>query len=338
MKTIAILIGPQIRHYREGFIADLAKLYDLKVYTENTNLESSVVDKIKGYWLGKFYFQPSLIRLIINHKKYEKIIIVANMWYLSNLLLLIFLPKKKVISWGMWETNGILRNKIKRIIAQKCSVNILYANSHKKFLEHKKINTITARNTLLVNKPSEYCKLGSKDSFIFVGTINARKGLHKLIPHLPRVFRQFPYVKFHIIGDGPYLDKLSDLIQYYDLSENVILHGRIENSEVLMDFYKGAFFEVSPCQAGLSVCTSLAFHTPFLTLESAISGGEKDNIINGVTGFQCACISDLVKNMINVLKSRSLQDSLSEGAKKYFEDELQMQHMTNKFIEAIDYG
>ena len=73
MKSIAILIGPQIRHYREGFIAELAKSYDLTVFTENTDLESSFAHKIKGYWFGKFYLQPSLIRLIINHKKYKKI-------------------------------------------------------------------------------------------------------------------------------------------------------------------------------------------------------------------------------------------------------------------------
>src|SRR5699024_9951087 len=120
-----------------------------------------------------------------------------------------------------------------------------------------------------------------KDSFLFIGSINERKGLETLI----RAFKQ--YLKnntseiryLNIVGGGnkKYLKELTSIIENEELSQNINFIGPLYDSSEKKELFSIAVACISPKQAGLSVLESFSYGVPFICFSDAISGGEHLN-------------------------------------------------------------
>lgn len=334
---IAIVIGNKLYAYRKGFVDYMSKSYDLTIYCIEDNVKNDRVNLItcKNYSFFGFKFQIEPLRLL-KKNDYKKVIVIGNIRCLSNLLLMCFLPKKKVITWGFWNTESIIANRLRAFLSKRASANVLYAKSHLKSLANMspKANFTIGVNSVEIDNS----KLEFKDptSIVLIGTLNERKKIDIIIKMMPELIKYSEVLKFEIVGDGPCRKALEELVEKLDILDRVIFHGASSDPLFLAKLYSRAIIEVSPGQAGLSVPTALGHSTPFATMFNAISGGETDSIVHGYNGFIANNEGELLAQLISVVKDRALVDKMKENSLRFYNENLTVLNMVSGFEEAIN--
>ncbi len=97
---------------------------------------------------------------------------------------------------------------------------------------------------------------------ISVGSLIPRKGFHLLIPAFARIAAQYPDAVLYIVGEGPYRQKLEEIIKQEGMAGRIALIGARTNSQ-LKDWYSAAH---------LSCLTSSREGWPNVVLESMACG------------------------------------------------------------------
>ena len=125
------------------------------------------------------------------------------------------------------------------------------------------------------------------DSFIFIGTLYKQKKIFDLLTVYKKTFERFGdnTPALEIVGDGEEYDKIAEWIKLEELESKIIMHGQINDENILRPIFSRAIACISPGQAGLSVQKCFSYGVPFITSYNAITGGEISSIIEGETGF-----------------------------------------------------
>ena len=89
-------------------------------------------------------------------------------------------------------------------------------------------------------------------------------------------------------------------------------------------------------QAGLSVIMSFGFGVPFLTLKNSITGGERLNIENNKNGILFEDIKHLKYILNNIENKEEELIDMGKQAKKYYQNNLNINLMFKGFENAID--
>jgi len=139
-------------------------------------------------------------------------------------------------------------------------------------------NTISSSSTFAISEKRF-------NNFVFIGSLYAEKNVRLLIQAYSLLVRDYGEVPcLDIIGEGPELKSLVELVQELELMEKVIFHGEILESYDLDQCMKNARVVISPGQAGLSVLHAFSCATGFITTMNAKTGGERFNVVDGITG------------------------------------------------------
>lgn len=163
-----------------------------------------------------------------------------------------------------------------------------------------------------VNIREKYNLLDSDILLLSLSRISFEKNIQEMITEMPSVIKEFPMVKLLIVGDGPYMSNLKELVQINKIEEYVIFAGEIPNEEV-GEFYRAA---------DLFVNTSTS-ESQGLTYIEAIAAGAKvvapsgpyllDLIDNPVLGALYTKDSPFSETVIAYLKSEDYQIALDEN-------------------------
>jgi glycosyltransferase involved in cell wall biosynthesis len=290
-----------IKNYREPLYSALAKNYDLTIIHEGPyyigdNLFTQYICKRKR--IGPFVFNYGYFTKINNP---DVIIVMKNIRYFSYLITSIYykLNGVKLIYWGSWFNDNNLANYIKIQLAKFADINILYSENFKVELIQKGVSNkkcVVANNTLNVPNSQNTSIYG--DEILFVGTIEERKGLKKIIESFFIYLVANEYysnLKFNIVGDGPQKNDLILLVNNLSLSNYIFFNNGSDDHTILIDYYRKAKVFLSPFQSGLSVLQSFAYGVPYITSKIAISGGEKFNVIDEHNGLVLDNNFDLYK-------------------------------------------
>lgn len=122
-------------------------------------------------------------------------------------------------------------------------------------IKKEKICTIyNGVNNKIINK-LKYENLSEKENEIFknpviinVGALSPQKGQWHLIKIMPELKKVIPNIQLVILGQGPYYDKLSNLVQSLDLKDSVHLMGVKSNPYKYM--YNAKIFVLSSLYEG----------------------------------------------------------------------------------------
>lgn len=284
---------------------------------------------------------------IKNLNDFDVVVHMQNIRFISLWILSLNPFRKfKLIHWGIGTSSSkgldsespIIR-LFRNIISICSDALVLYSSFPKsKFPAIVRKKIFVANNTVesLLSKDFS-CE--SKDSFLFVGTLNERKGLDILIEAFSKYLKHNnrSYKILNIIGDGPFKEDLQRLVHHYELNSNVIFLGAINNESEKLPFYMKAVCCISPKQAGLSVLESFSFGVPFITFHDAISGGEHLNIEDGINGFLIHSENELLKKMIVLDQNRQLSVNLGHAAFKHYSQKRSMGLMVEEFYQAIEF-
>lgn len=253
----------------------------------------------------------------------------------------------KIIHWGIGASsaNGLTlkRNYIsalRDLLSRTVSALILYSSAPLPLFSNKVISKSFVANNTVESNVNKWYSEESKNTIIFIGTLNKRKGLDILI----RAFSVYlngckpkTLDKLVIIGDGVEKDKLCNLVTQLKIEDNVIFTGKITSEEQKVAYFKNAAISVSLTQAGLSVLECFSYGIPFVCFKNAISGGEHLNIQNGVNGYLIESIDELISLLIELDLKPQLIRKLSKNAFDFYHNERNMSQMVNVFVKAFKF-
>lgn len=335
MKKIAFVLGNKLFPYRFSFFQKLSEYYQISIFTSSDiHIKFAEIIYTKTINFSLFNFQPDVL-FYLNNKNFDKVVVVGNFSYISNFLLFLLLPKTTLVSWGFWETNSFLSNKLRILLSNFCSCNILYSDSHLKLFSKCAGRFIVAQNTVDIVSTPSFELDNSFKRLLFIGTFNERKGLDKIIYMFHHLSKKIPYLKLDLVGDGPCYNEIKSLVSYLNLNQFVKFHGRINDIYLLSKIYSISHIEISPFQAGLSVPRALGHGVPFATLSYAISGGEIDSIIDNYNGFKKDSIAELETALHLFLNDTKLIQEFKNNSFKYYKKYLSLNNMVSSFREAL---
>lgn len=334
-KKVLILACGSIPVYRKELYEIIALNNELTIIADNIiNINNATTIKSKTISISSLKFQfTALYHLIF--KDYDRVLVVSNFHYIFNIFSLLLLSNSKVISWGFWPTQSSFINKIRHKIVSIGVPQIFYCQSHFDSFRGSMIDSSVchvATNTVFVkphNIPNNY-----RNSILFVGTLNKRKGLLEFLELCIDDIKKTNFI-FKIIGDGPIYSELQNFIEHNQLNDKVILLGKINCPEILFYHYSSSICEFSPLQAGLSVQRAFGHGIPFLTTKFAISGGEIDSIIDGNNGFLADDLFSLKFLLFNLIDNPDLASFMRKNALNFYNDNLTIKKTGMVFLNVL---
>jgi glycosyltransferase involved in cell wall biosynthesis len=173
------------------------------------------------------------------------------------------------------------------------------------------------------NKPISNMQTPCSKKFLFVGTIEKRKGVDAIIDAVYLLKKKENIVvKVDIIGNilhDEYYATLTEKIRSYDLMEQIHFRGRVSNSE-LNHFYSSAYSFLFPTRHegyGMVLIEAMSYGLPVIAYNnSAIPYFIKDGV-NGLL-VKNNDVEDLSEKMKCLWTNDTLRCQLSTGALEYF--------------------
>ncbi|WP_331561843.1 glycosyltransferase family 4 protein [Chlorobium sp.] len=340
---IAIIYGPLL-HYRVALFEILSRRYELTVFTTKFNRgtieHGFTVIEIPALHLGPFHAQIGLRRRLLRGR-FDVCISFLDVRHIDSLAAVFFPITPRTFCWGVWLTRSGIANYIRLSAIKRCEAALFYCYEHLQEvaeLESDLDKLYVAPNTFAV--PDVYMASSPKvrDSILFVGSFAPRKGLERLVRLFASALSEMPgHIRLVLLGDGSLREQLIKLTNDLGVSGRVEMPGRVNDTNVLAYYYSRALVSVSLSQAGLSVLQSMGFGVPFLTIRGSISGGEINNISNGITGF---LIDDddteIIKNLRTIVKDPVRMLAMGAAAKAHYRRYASIQNYAQGFFDMLE--
>lgn len=157
-------------------------------------------------------------------------------------------------------------------------------------------------------------------NIIAVGTLKPQKNYEMMIEVAKKLKDNGLNYTLHILGDGTLKNDISNKIHRYNLEENIILHGAVNNVSYYLSkadiLISTSNYEGIP----LSILEALASSLPVICTDV---GGNVDLIFNGENGFliEKGNVNKMVKSIIEIYKNEDKRKEMAlnarEKSKKY---------------------
>lgn len=344
---IAFILDHNLMHYRIPFFNLLqAKGFEITVMHTGKNIDNT---KFKQINLKKISLGPFFYRKTPRLDTYDIVVYMQNIRYIDFILSCLNIVRKyKLVHWGIGvsSSNGLtaergLIAKFRSSLENYADAIVYYSRFPLQFVKKKNKRKVYIANNTIENPLKVDCSQFNKDSFLFIGSLDNRKGLDLLVAG----FREYiqsqsnPVInKLFIIGDGNERDNIKKNIQKYQLEDSIILPGKIMTFEAKLPYFQRSIMTISPKQAGLSVLESFSFGVPFMTYKNAISGGEHLNIIHKENGLLLNNVS--ASTISNELKqiNASIESfrKLGHNAFQFYNNERSMEKMAQSFVDCFN--
>lgn len=353
-KPKVLLIQEIMQRYRAPIYKLMSKEADLDLaYTEKNDIDDPElkVFQLPHFKVWKFNIHTGIYKIL---NKYDVVIMQPHLNCLT-LNCIPFLPHKnfKIVTWtiGKYVTYNIpydlekspsLKDWIFENIQDAAQACIFYMPEPIEYWKkHKKIDTrkyFVAHNTVEVAAYSTLPKYKERDSFLFVGTLYRQKGIDELIEAYniaKKKRKELP--KLNIVGKGAEEQVIREQIKGLGLENDIILCGAVYDENILKDYFLNAKLCISPKQAGLSVPKSLGYGCPFVTRPDAITGGERNNVIDGYNGAYYNSVEELADILISSMEQEEKYSIMAVNAREYYNRECPPQKMADGALKAIEY-
>ena len=346
MKNI-LIYQEIIPHYRRPIFEELGKRVNLTVfYTQNLydSGRNFQAVKFRGIKIPKFGYLPGID--FVRATRHADVLIApcsSGHKYINYIKL--FAPKIKLIRWGIGVRAGynirydspLGAEKLLDVV-KKSDAALFYSDYPK--LKYEKMGVsqeklFVANNTVVVNPIDEQA---TREKLLFVGSLYPQKRVDLLLEAYAAAYKKSRNIPdLIIVGDGSERKKLESLATTLHIMNKVAFVGQIEKEAELVPLFSSALACISPDQAGLSVLKAMGYGVPFVTLKTAITGGEIFNIKNGVNGVLLDSIDELTDVILDVEKDRNKYLTYGNNAYAFYHTNRLPSAMVDGFMQAIDY-
>ena len=153
-----------------------------------------------------------------------------------------------------------------------------------------------------------------RDIILFVGRLDKRKGLKRLINVFPELKKKFPKIKLVVVGEGvreSYLDSLP-----WRLRKDVVFTGYVSRED-LPSYYRSAKIFISPSYGsetfGIVLLEAMASEVPVIASDIP---GYRNVIENNVNGLLFKTEKEMISSIVSLLTNKTLRDRLVKNALK----------------------
>ncbi|HBH49840.1 MAG TPA: hypothetical protein DDX98_14440 [Bacteroidales bacterium] len=291
---------------------------------------------------------------LVNEYSPERIIIIGYSIGTLKLWLRSLFFKTNYIIWGGTiptspEANSYLRNIFRRILIGRSRGFIAYGSKAKEYFiqlgaKSSKvqiaINTVDTsffeHETQKLRKKNE--KSDNKKHLTYLGYLNARKNVSKLLNVVEELNKHRSDFVFDIIGDGPQREELIGISKEKGLEDIIRFHGFIQKAELpqylaISDVF---LFQTDFDIWGLVLNEAMA--AGLTCLSSIHAGATYDLIKENKTGFAVDFENvNMVVDKINyVLDNQHQAKSIAENAQKYISEKVNIKESVKGFVASLD--
>ena len=178
-------------------------------------------------------------------------------------------------------------------------------------------------------------KIGKDDYVVlYLGRIAKEKNIDVLINQMPYIIEKVQQAKLLIVGGGPYLQELKDLVGTLKISEKVIFTGEISHSEI-NEYYKlGNVFVISSNTEtqGLTYLEAMSAGLPVVVRNDE---SYKDFIVNGENGYIFDEPEEISHIIYRLCNDKDLDKIIIENANKSIEN-LSSKKFAENVIKAYE--
>lgn len=342
---VRFVLDHPLMHYRAPLFQRLSEWHDVDVLHRGPELSGDwrFKQKVVEYRkLGPFDFVKDDLSPDI-----DVLVVMQNLRLIQYWLLPFkFWRRFALVFWGIGvSSSGGLARKMNLISKVRgfCSAFAdgigFYSAYPLPFYPKKALDKAVVVGNSVESSNAENTAARGKDSVLFIGTLDARKGL----PLLFRVFARYLEILpadagvrlLRVVGDGPQRKELESLAGDLGISEVVRFEGAVTDADAKKRFFSTAAVTVSPLQAGLSVAESLSFGVPFITHKNPVSGGEYLSIEDGENGFLFETEDDLLAALLKIGSDPVERVRLGNNAYEFYRANLQMSQFAERFDKLL---
>ena len=166
--------------------------------------------------------------------------------------------------------------------------------------------------------------------------VDRYKNIDLVIKSLPIVLKNFPETYLLVAGDGNDKERLKEISKLYEVSDNVIFFGEVDDNELISYFKACDIFILPSLKEGFGIVflEAMYYSKPCI---GADVGGIPEVIENNKTGILCYPndITSLTNAIITLLKDKELRLSMGIAGKERFEREFSFEKFKNKLKDIL---
>ena len=342
-----------------------------KAVDENLPCKVIRVPGLGGKWIKIIPFAEVLlgwiylVKTLMNEKPDTVLFITEEAEVVGGLLpFFSFRPVVRIAGSGITTcfygnkiTKRIMRFPMRRLY-DKSQLIIAVSNSTKELIQsvgvpEEKIEVIYngVQNCMLTketdsmavdNLRKEYGIRDEDKILLTVARVLPRKGQDTVIKALPTVLKEFPRLKYMIVGEGRYREKFSELALEIGVNDNVIFTGGVAHEETI-NFFDLADIFVMPNRywndkvEGLpnSLIEASARSMPLIAGDH---GGSREAVRDNVTGLLVdpQSVKEVAQAIITILKDDKMALEMGKSGKDMVIKFHTEEEMIKNYISAIN--
>lgn len=341
MKSILFVLDHKLHHYRAPLFDRLGQYFNVVVCHRGPMLAGSykfTQTVLHYYSVGPFEF----VRRLGSLDNYDAVVFMQNLRILNIYSAPFCRKKAALLFWGIGTSSASglgseswVSVQVRNLVMWAYNGTALYSEFPlTRYWKVCREKVSIVGNSVVsdgVDTSSEY-----KEYFLFIGSLDKRKGLDLLLDSFNAAVSINKDLKLLIAGGGPELSALQQMVNRYGLQDCVHFLGPVYDSELKLKLFKKAFCVISPLQAGLSVVESFSYGVPFVTSSRAISGGESMSIKDGVNGVLFEDSSELSDIILSFKDGRRSSAMLGRSAYCLYREELAFDFYVQRFKSFLD--
>lgn len=300
-------------------------------------------DKIDWYVLPEGSFMKkiaSLVKFVIVNK-INILINVDVMLGIYTLPLTIIKPSLKIVSWEMFNIRNDIGSKhtktIRKYYLRKSAYYITQTRGDMEAFQNEL--QVRCPMTYIYN-PSDNCReyknycIASK-TIVTLGHFFYTKGYDLAVEVAKHVFNKHPDWKWEFYGDGVRLTEIKELVEKYQLQNNVFFCGRTSDTD---EVYKRAAMYVMTSRTegfGLVLTEAKSFNLPTLAFD--IDFGPREIIEDEISGFLIKNfnIRDMANKICELIENKDKRVKFAMQAQRNITD-FSMSKFEEKWIHVIE--
>lgn len=290
-------------------------------FFQDSDLKSSSILSYNMYLLLHIRLFMKYDVIFMNSRTYPRM-------FLFVLLLRLLFFKGKIITYHH-HYNFLIHKGIKRFVHRFFELSFLRLMSKvivpspytlsltQKFLKGSQIEYIEIGfdNDIINNKCS------NPNQWLFVGTVESRKGVKYLVNVAEILKNRGIEVEFHVVGslrDSQYVEELQNSIQIAGLEKNILLLGRLDEESLIKEYETSYGFSFPSLHEGygMVLVEAMRFGLPIVAFNNSAMPFSVKNNYNGLI-VENKNISQMADAIELLLNDKTLHDSLKSGAYEY---------------------
>ncbi len=181
---------------------------------------------------------------------------------------------------------------------------------------------------------------GGEKSLLFVGRLDYGKGLFDLVKSASRVIKDFPGVKYNLVGEGPLEEPLKELAHGLGIENNIVFPGVVHDRYRILHYYQNAYVVIIPSyyeSFSIVMHEAMACGKAIITTKASFTKGILDNGENALL-VNPKSPDELAEATINLLANGELCRKLGENARKTVVDKMDSDKQTDDVLKVYRYA